>query len=68
MHIYTGSITLPTDISIETITDFPSHSATPVISSMEARTPVMSVRAVPFRTDEVDVDPIGFENAVEFAI
>lgn len=68
MHIYTGSIALPSDISVETITDAPSHDAHPVVSSMEARNSAMSVRAVPFRADEVDVDPIGFENAVEFAI
>ena len=67
MHIYTGSIAMPSDISIETVTEMPSHDAHPVVSSMESRNTVSAVRAMPFRADEVDVDPIGFENLVEIA-
>lgn len=72
MQIYSGATALPTDLDvdiladlhIDVLTDLPDHAEHPVVSNMEARAPLTSVRALPFRTDEVDVSPIGFENSL----
>ena len=72
MQIYSGPTALPSDLDVDVLadlyvdvlTDLPDHAAHPVVSNMEARTPLATVRAVPFRNDEVDVSPIGFENSL----
>jgi hypothetical protein len=54
MHAFTGTIALPTDPSGD-------NSGTQIIASQAARTPLESVRALPFGADEVDTSAIGFD-------
>jgi hypothetical protein len=54
MNAHTGSIALPVDPSD---TDALAHAA----SSHTTRTPVVSVRALPFHPDEVNTSTIGFD-------
>jgi hypothetical protein len=54
MHAFTGTIALPTDPSGD-------NSGTQIIASHAARTPLVSVRALPFGADEVDTSAIGFD-------
>jgi hypothetical protein len=54
MHAFTGAIALPTDPTGD-------DSRSRIVSSHTTRTPLVSVRALPFRADEVDTSPIGFD-------
>jgi hypothetical protein len=54
MNAPTGSIALLVDPSID-------DTLAPAVSSHTTRTPIDSVRALPFRLDEVNTSTIGFD-------